>query len=104
MFYEVHWDRTFVTYVNNSYYPYNMGNIRYGVAATNYDTQLSDTPHTFMFTVHYAPGTTANRTYKLYSRSSTNQAQNFALNRALNTGPQHSEFGISYALLQEFAA
>ena len=103
LFYETHWDRAFVTYVNNSYYPYNMANIRYGVAATNYDTQNADTPHSFMFTVHYAPGTTANRTYKLYNRSSTNQSQGFTLNRVLNTGPQHSEFGVSYALVQEFA-
>ena len=104
LFYEAVNNRNFVTYVNNSYYPYNMGNVKYGVAVNNYDVETDTTPHSFMFTVHYAPGTTANKTYKIYNRSSTNSAQGFALNRTWRTGPQNAEFGVSYALVQEFAA
>ncbi|ALI95432.1 hypothetical protein APZ24_gp069 [Ostreococcus lucimarinus virus 2] len=103
-FYECHQDRAFVTYVNNSYYPYNMSNTKYGVAISTYDHDENDTPQTTTFIVHYAPGTTSNRTYKIYSRSIRNASQRFALNRAFNAGGQYSEYGISYALLQEFAA
>jgi hypothetical protein len=104
LFYEAINNRNFVTTVNGGHYPYNMNDVKFGVAVNNYDVDTGGTPHSFMFTVHYAPGTTANRIYRIYNRSSTNSSQGFSLNRSYNTGPQNHEYGISYAVVKEFAA
>jgi hypothetical protein len=96
-------NRNFVTTVNGSYYPFNMSNIRYGVATAFWDADFDSTPSQTCFTVHYSPGTTANRIYRVYSRSVQNTSQTFELNRCWNAGRGDAEFGISYVTCLEFA-
>ena len=104
IFYEAINNRNFVTTVNGSHYPYNMNDVRFGIHVNQYDVDTGGTPTLGRMMVHYAPGTTANRIYRIYNRSSTNSSQGFSINRSWNTGPQNHEYGISYARVQEFAA